>query len=136
MPFRLKRIFVFLAAQHVGSVCMAAYMITWQNVRYTLHFDKVAFLTNGAKIYSKRKFPILQYTRLQCVIINVVDVVNHVMHTVLIGFEQCCRILVNLLYMVYCNIDYMSGVNTYFGVNAPPPPTLEKSSCTGASVLM
>ena len=33
MTFRLECIFVFLAAQHVGSVCMATFMMTWQIFR-------------------------------------------------------------------------------------------------------
>ena len=62
MTFRLKFIFVYLEALPVGTVCMTVYLITSQRFRQVIKFVAAAWVTNKTKIYSKRKFPILQYS--------------------------------------------------------------------------
>ena len=50
-----KYIFVFLIKQHVGYVCMAAYLSTWQDSCQKLNSIKVACLMNIAKIKTKQE---------------------------------------------------------------------------------
>ena len=62
--------FRFLVARPVGTVCIASrlwsyFKSTSLKSRSKLNFVKVAWLTNTAKKYSKRKLPNLQY--LHCV---------------------------------------------------------------------